>query len=499
MDRRAPGTEALARAAAIAGPAPRGDDELHDWVRTRLGLTVPRRAVCPGHDAPFDYLRCAWAEPAPDLVVWAPRGGGKTRLAAAATLLDLLYRPGIQVRILAGSLEQSSRMWEHLWPDVQRLAGDLLEPGPSGRQRWGRVRLATGSEARVVAASQRAVRGLRVQRLRCDEVDVFDPAVWEAAQMVTRSAPGLRASVEAISTMQKIGGLMERVVEKAAAAAAEAATAGASAAPSVRILKWCLMEVLERCPDDRSCPACPLLEECGGAAKRRPAGEAGFLAIDDAIAIKRRISREAWEAEMLCRRPGGRDAVFPNFDERLHVGEDAGDPGPGVGWLAIDFGYHAPFACLWVHDGEDGVTRVLDEYLQDRRTLEEHLDELARRPWRGFQRIACDPAGNGRNDQTALSNVEVLRRRGYVVRTRSSRIVEGLEAIRAALRPAHGRPTLRIHPRCRRLIRALRAYRYGPGSGEVPLKDGVHDHPVDALRYYFVNRRAGGPAAVGSY
>jgi hypothetical protein len=24
-------------------------------------------------------------------------------------------------------------------------------------------------------------------------------------------------------------------------------------------------------------------------------------------------------------------------------------------------------------------------------------------------------------------------------------------------------------------------------GGELPLKDGLHDHPIDALRYFFVN------------
>jgi hypothetical protein len=27
------------------------------------------------------------------------------------------------------------------------------------------------------------------------------------------------------------------------------------------------------------------------------------------------------------------------------------------------------------------------------------------------------------------------------------------------------------------------------GAGELPQKDGVHDHAIDALRYFFVNYR----------
>src|SRR3982750_695679 len=111
------------------------DNQLYDWVTSILKLKLPRSHVCPGHDSPFDYLRHAYFEPAGDCVVWAPRGGGKTRLGAAATLLDLLHKPGVAVRILGGSLEQSLRMWEPLLPDVIPYRPDKLD-GKLGARRF---------------------------------------------------------------------------------------------------------------------------------------------------------------------------------------------------------------------------------------------------------------------------------------------------------------------------------------------------------------------------
>jgi len=131
---------------------------------------------------------------------------------------------------------------------------------------------------------------------------------------------------------------------------------------------------------------------------------------------------------------------------------------------------------------------VLDEYVQPMRTMDEHIEQIKSRAHGAVARAYCDPAGAGRNQQTAASNVQLLRVAGFKVRYRSSRIVEGLEMMRAALRPAHGPPRLLIHPRCTRLIRAMQSYRYPDGGGELPLKDGEHDHLIDALRYYFVNR-----------
>ncbi len=263
------------------------EDELHRWVKSILGIDVPRVPVCEHHDAPFEYLCRAYFEPASDLVVWAPRGGGKTRLAAVATLLDLLHKPGSSVRILGGSLEQSLRMWEHLLPDLQYLDVCKVQR-PTTR----RVSLPSGSSAAVLTQSQRAVRGLRVQKLRCDEVELFDPAVWEAAQLVTRSLDGARVranrgaiaaqsaansngkivcgTVEAISTFHSPYGLMSKVIDSANAL-------------GKRVVRWCLLEVLQRCPAERDCGRCALWDECRGVAKTRCNG---FVPIDETISAQ---------------------------------------------------------------------------------------------------------------------------------------------------------------------------------------------------------------------
>jgi hypothetical protein len=463
--------------------------ELRSWVEWVTGLKMPVRGVCKGHQAPFEYLKKAYFEPAGDLVVWAPRGGGKTRLGAIATLLDLVFKPGCQVRIIGGSLEQSMKMWEHLRADTLRA----MERGVvRGKVRERRIELANGSVAAVLTQSERAVRGVRVQKMRCDEVEDFTPRVWEAAQLTTRSlsrANGIAdcgsqvaeskpvvagAAVEAYSTWHRRFGMMRSIVD----GARERGTP---------VLQWCLLDVLEKCPPTRACAGCPLWEDCGGAAREAQ----GFFKIDDAIAMKRRVSLEVWESEMLCRKLSSKDSVFKTFDESIHVRESVPWPHPSelLTWLAMDFGYVNPFVCLFIRtDPQKSAVHVFDEYVQEQRMLEEHLIELKRR-WPGkIFRVACDPAGKQRNDQTAQSNVQVLRKQ-YQVRCRSLPIAVGLDKVRRALKPALGPVTLFVHPRCTRLIRALHAYRYD-GSSEVPVKDGVHDHLIDALRYFFVNREA---------
>ena len=456
------------------GPARiRSPEELHQWIAATLHLRIPRRPVCPNHSAPFEYLLRSYFESTGDTVVWAPRGGGKTRLAAVATLLDLLHKPGCTIRILGGSLQQSLRMWEHLLPDLQKTAPDLPQRSLARSSRA--IFLTNRSAVAVLPQSERAVRGLRVQKLRCDEVELFEPHIWQAAQLITKSKPGINATIEAISTFHVRHGLMHKIIEQSAAA-------------KRRILHWCLLEVLEKCPAERDCGTCPLWEDCQGVAKTRCEG---FVSIDDAIAMKQRVSKETWECEMLCRRPSTSGSVFPSFDPDLHVKDALPELSGGAAGqisLAIDFGFHAPFVCLWIRD-DGACVQVLDEYVQPQRTIADHIEQIESRRWK-FKRICCDPAGNGRNDQTAESNVQFLKRRAYTVLSKRSLIVEGLEMIRTALRPGIGEPRLLIHPRCKQLIAAMQGYRYPEnGSGELPLKDGEHDHLIDALRYFYVNRR----------
>jgi hypothetical protein len=160
-------------------------------------------------------------------------------------------------------------------------------------------------------------------------------------------------------------------------------------------------------------------------------------------------------------------------------------------YLGIDFGYRNPFVCLWVRRDRFGRSFVVDEYVRAEKQVEDHIAEIKARGGHGVvRRVGCDLAGSARNEQTGVSNVSRLRGAGFRVSCKSSRIVDGLETIRAGLRSGAGEVSLFVHPRCKQLVQAMRAYRYGEGRAETPAKDGP-DHLIDALRYYYVNRDSG--------
>jgi hypothetical protein len=463
----------------VRGAGPKNRRELKSYVRRFLGVDVPTKRMCPGHSSPMDYLWHAHFGGA-DAIVWANRGGGKTMLGAAATLLDCVLRPGCQVRILGGSLEQSRRMYEHFMTFAQRGYWELL----AGPARKNRCQFVNGSAVEILTQSARNVRGRHVQRLRCDEVELFDKEVLAAAKFVPQSERGIRASMEIMSTMHRPYGLMHDEV-----AAAEVA--------GRPVFKWCLWEVIERCVG-RNCSQCPLAVDCDGRAKEA----AGYFMIDDAIQQMQRSSRAAWEAEMLCQRPSAEDAVFGDFDASMHVrciDYDANLPM----YRAIDFGFVNPFVCLWIQLDRDGGVRVIDEYVRSRASIEANAAAVKARTPCAEERVTatfCDPAGAGANGVTGTSPVRELSAHGIEARYRQSGILEGIELVRRALRDGQGKNRLVVSPRCARLIEALQCYHYTQGAKkEMPEKDGVYDHPIDALRYFFVNYDRTGKVTVTRY
>lgn len=196
---------------------------------------------------------------------------------------------------------------------------------------------------------------------------------------------------------------------------------------------------------------------------------------------------------MLCERPNLENAVFAEFDPAVHV-RAVGYDGNLPLYRALDFGFVNPFVCLWVQVDEEGVVRVIDEYVRSRATVEANAEQMKMRTPGGEQAVAatfCDPAGAGVNDVTGTSAVRELRAMGVRVKYRSSAILEGVELIRRVIRDGAGVSRLVVDPRCERLIEALRCYHYpeapSGAAGEMPVKDGVYDHAIDALRYFFVN------------
>jgi hypothetical protein len=181
----------------------------------------------------------------------------------------------------------------------------------------------------------------------------------------------------------------------------------------------------------------------------------------------------------------------------------------GRGW---DFGFNNPAAVLCQYDPEFDRALVFREICGQT----EQLKFFAPRvklvtqgivgplyPTRDF----CDPHGEDQKD-VGDSSVEHLRlHHGIHCLSKRTRIKTGLDEIQELTISRDGfkhrdwvqgdpipvLPKLLVDPSCRTLISALSGGYHRDAEG-IPVKDGVHDHIMDAKRYWLVHARGEGLA-----
>jgi len=411
------------------------------------------------------------------------------------------------------------------------------------------VELNNGSVVEVLAASQTSVRGSRPQVLLCDEVDLFDCELWDAAQLVVRSmalagpwGASVGGAIHALSTMHNPYGIMntiaaravtlkgpaprEPVIEAASATGGDDAVIAAQRSmPNRTLFRWGVLDVLESCPPEIECGRCAIHSDCQGRAKPRDeVKRRGHFHIRDAQAARVRVSEATWASEMLCLRPRRDGCVYPKFEVQVHV--KAWKPTHGAGQpvlvAGMDFGHRSPnayvLAVLLNPEDRGGAIHVIADHCVSEQAVAWHAERLKHDAarWGGIvEFVGVDPAGNAVNSQTREPDVKVLRDAGFVVRSRRSAIEQGVGLVRRRLEgvprgvSAAGEalstgPLLFVDPGAAQTIEALRCYRYAPQTAlgdpdaAKPLKDG-HDHLADALRYLVLNLEVVGGVELRNY
>lgn len=166
--------------------------------------------------------------------------------------------------------------------------------------------------------------------------------------------------------------------------------------------------------------------------------------------------------------------IYPMFDESCIVDEL---PEKGEYYVSCDYGTLNPFSAgLWCWDGK-AATRIREYYYSGRenqknKTDEEYADEIKKLIGEAdVKSIIVDPS--------AASFIEVLRRRGYMVRKANNDVNNGIMTTARFLQDG----VIKIHRGCKDCIREFGLYRWDEKSADDrPIKE--NDHTMDETRYF---------------
>lgn len=219
---------------------------------------------------------------------------------------------------------------------------------------------------------------------------------------------------------------------------------------------------------------------------------------EDLIAAKQELSntdfRQEYGAEFITKA----GMVYDDFNDSNIIENDSFKPDRQFHdfYLGLDFGYASATAiCFMAVERATNKVCMFDEIYVSRHDVEQIAQLIIQKviEWKiPMPTIYCDPAGNAEELCSGISPVDYLREKGFNVVSKGTKIAPGLSLVRAYVLNAFGQRRLFVTKRCKWAIKSFYGYSYKLGVSklilEEPEKDNIHDHMMDAIRYFFVNK-----------
>lgn len=222
-------------------------------------------------------------------------------------------------------------------------------------------------------------------------------------------------------------------------------------------------------------------------------GDNPFLSRKEIETMTDSLSTDQLESRRYGRFRSDAGAVYPEFDENVHVIDPFPVPSEWQATLSIDPGLNNPLSCHWYAVDYDGNVYVVAEHFEAGRDIAYHAEriraiseELA---WKtdSVGRVAAliDSAANQRTLAAVKSVTELFYEYGILANPKVNKdLFTGIQRVKSYLKGVGGMPRLYIFRNCVNMIRELKSYWWG--DGETPKK--TDDHALDELRYFLMTR-----------
>lgn len=238
---------------------------------------------------------------------------------------------------------------------------------------------------------------------------------------------------------------------------------------------------------------------------------------DEIESARRNLSDYMFEQEYGAEFRGAGNRVYPDFDRRRHVLDSEFRPDPRLPiYVGIDFGWTSTLAFVFFQvTTSDDV--VLFKELGFRHTS---IADAAKpvKLWQQYDHtnvptfnivsMFCDPAGAAGHESMGTSSVAELRKAFEKTPVRvqfrtdkaTREVLGGVRLVTEFIR----NNKLKVSPNCTNCIAAFEGYQNEPpragldGVELKPMKDGKHEHYMDAVRYFFVNKFPMSATSIGA-
>ena len=344
---------------------PSSKEELKNWIYVFLGLDIPDTHL-PDEDSNASPMEALWlsyenyknnkGDEEPGYIWLASRDSMKT-LAASILAVTVMIFFNSTICWLASIEPQSKIALSNVQSFIQKLSkfleySDRTVEASNARTLEITANDGSKSSVTILVATMASVNGKHVNCVFVDEVDLLrDPRVLDEVQAVA-SLIGNQFPLKTYFSTRKFSfSNMETLIQKRESL-------------GLKLLKWDILDVTERCPESRhkpeepkivryihrdpplrsysqeefdllaeveqaqfrkieayaGCGGCKLLSQCKTRLAHRSKEDRGKLwkKIDHTINMFRSMSPDMANAQLLCRKPSQSGLVYPRFEERLN-------------------------------------------------------------------------------------------------------------------------------------------------------------------------------------
>ena len=476
--------------------------DLFNFAKNAFGLRFARHAVCEHHQAPLDAVWDIYSQQVRNAIIIGSRMSGKTSLVAFLQVLFALSYDNCESVSVAARIDQAKLCYDYVRRMLYRheIFAKYTPPPQSPNHSSERLILHNGSIIRILPATEKGLNAPHPHKVFFDEVDLIDWTVLQQGLSMAKGdeQAGLVGQQVFASSWKKSFGPLARL-SKAILSGGALSESGHNLIGG-KIYRWCVFDVMKRCPSSKACEECKLIKKtlstgeeisfydiCQGRCLKSD----GFLPREEAWERFVQMDEAVFRSEWLSDEPSPLYAVF-NIPPTSYLHSWDAMQVQGRIIVGVDVGTSAPTVFLLLQVLPSGIVVVFDEIRRYGTSIKAIVEEAHRIQAKYNPEVfVVDPRST-----MVVREMQESRLRAqpapFLFANTAARTQEKINRIRLVQNALDvspwGFPRLFfVKERCELLLKEMKDYSFETdmeGNPTDKLPDG-NDDGIDALAYAF--------------